>query len=290
MPRPEPADADVKAAESPIHGRSAPPARSAAGGRDAATGCPMRLDQRLVADGLCESRERAQALILAGEVLVDDRPVTKAGTPIPPQAQLRIRAEVNPYVSRGGLKLRRALDFFGLAVEGCSALDVGASTGGFTDCLLQAGAARVCAVDVGYGQLAHKLRSDPRVSVLERVNARTLSLAELPFQPDLAVCDVSFISQTLVLPRLVEILDSGGPGDRPIITLVKPQFEVERGQVGKGGVVRDPVLHEQAIRRCARAAEALGCRFLGVTPSPLRGPAGNEEFLLYVRTAAARPS
>lgn len=268
MPRPEPADADDQAAVSPRER----PLR------------PMRLDQRLVADGLCESRERAQALILAGEVLVDDRPVTKAGTPIPPQAQLRVRAEVNPYVSRGGLKLRRALDFFGLSVAGCSALDVGASTGGFTDCLLQAGAARVCAVDVGYGQLAHKLRSDPRVTVLERVNARTLAVSDLPFRPDLAVCDVSFISQTLVLPRLVEILGSGGC---PIITLVKPQFEVERGQVGKGGVVRDPALHEQAIRRCARAAESLGCRFLGVTPSPLRGPAGNEEFLLYVRTAPA---
>ncbi|MFO0572572.1 MAG: TlyA family RNA methyltransferase [Polyangia bacterium] len=277
MPRPEPA-ADPVA--DPAVQKTAVSARER----------PMRLDQRLVADGLCESRERAQALILAGEVLVDDRPVTKAGTPIPPQARLRVRAEVNPYVSRGGLKLRRALDFFGLSVAGCSALDVGASTGGFTDCLLQAGAARVCAVDVGYGQLAHKLRSDPRVTVLERVNARTLSASDLPFRPDLAVCDVSFISQTLVLPRLVEILGSGGaegPGGCPIITLVKPQFEVERGQVGKGGVVRDPALHEQAIRRCARAAEALGCRFLGVTPSPLRGPAGNEEFLLYVRTAAA---
>lgn len=244
---------------------------------------PLRLDLRLVADGLCPSRERAQALILAGEVLVDDRPVTKAGTPIPAAAQIRIRSEVNPYVSRGGLKLRRALDFFGLSVSGCSAIDVGASTGGFTDCLLQAGAARVCAVDVGYGQLAHKLRSDPRVTVLERVNARALSLAELPFRPELAVCDVSFISQTLLLPRLVE--EILGPGDHPLITLVKPQFEVERGQVGKGGVVRDPVLHEQAIRRCVRTVEALGCRFLGVTPSPLRGPAGNEEFLLYARTA-----
>lgn len=244
----------------------------------------LRLDVRLVQDGLCPSRERAQALILAGEVLVDDRPVTKAGTPVPPHAAVRVRSDGNPYVSRGGLKLRRALDFFGLSVSGCRALDVGASTGGFTDCLLQAGAAAVCAVDVGYGQLAHKLRSDPRVTVLERVNARALSIEELPFAPDLAVCDVSFISQTLILPRIVEILGASGR-DRPIVTLVKPQFEVERGQVGKGGVVRDPALHERAIRRCAAAAEALGCRYLGFTQSPLRGPAGNEEFLIYLRTA-----
>jgi 23S rRNA (cytidine1920-2'-O)/16S rRNA (cytidine1409-2'-O)-methyltransferase len=244
----------------------------------------VRLDQRLVLDGLCTSRERAQALILAGEVEVGGQVVTKAGTLVGAELPVAVRRDPLPYVSRGGLKLKHALDFFAIDVTGCSAIDVGASTGGFTDCLLQAGAARVCAIDVGYGQLAWSLRSDPRVTVRERHNARNLDPATLPFVPDLAVCDVSFISQTLILPRLVAAV---GAGARPIITLVKPQFEVERGQVGKGGVVRDRALHEQAISRCTRAAEALGCQVIGVCPSPLRGPAGNEEYLLYVRSPAA---
>lgn len=244
-------------------------------------GAPLRLDQQLVALGLAPSRERAQALILAGEVLVNGQVVSKAGQRVLPTDELRVRGEVLPYVSRGGLKLRHALDFFGIDVSGLSALDAGASTGGFTDCLLQAGAARVCAVDVGYGQLAWSLRSDPRVTVMERVNARYLDVATLPFVPELAVCDVSFISQTLILPKLVEAVGRGG---RSIVTLVKPQFEVEKGQVGKGGVVRDRALHEQAIARCARAAESLGCTYVGVTLSPLRGPAGNEEYLLHVRS------
>lgn len=243
----------------------------------------MRLDQRLVSEGLCPSRERAQALILAGEVTVGEKVVTKAGTPVAADMPVAIRRDPLPYVSRGGLKLRRALDFFALDVRGCSAIDVGASTGGFTDCLLQAGALRVCAIDVGYGQLAWSLRSDPRVTVRERVNARTLDLDLLPFPPDLAVCDVSFISQTLILPSLVRAV---GPGGRPIITLIKPQFELHKGQVSPGGVVRERELHDQAIARCTQAATELGCRVIGVTDSPLRGPAGNHEFLFYIQSPA----
>ncbi len=264
---------------SPPPGSAADPALAGAPGR--ACGRALRLDLRLVADGLCASRERAQALILAGEVTVAGQVVTKAGTAVDADAAVAVRQDPLPYVSRGGLKLKRALDFFAIDVSGRSAIDVGASTGGFTDCLLQAGAARVCAIDVGYGQLAWSLRSDARVTVRERVNARNLDLAALPFAPDLAVCDVSFISQTLILPRLVAAV---GPGGHPIITLIKPQFEVDKGQVGKGGVVRERVLHEQAIARCTQAAEALGCRVIGVTDSPLRGPAGNEEFLFYLQS------
>lgn len=223
---------------------------------------------------------------MAGQVEVNGQVHSKAGARIDADADIRLRGEVLPFVSRGGLKLRHALDFFGLsaAVQGALALDVGASTGGFTDCLLQAGAARVCAVDVGYGQLAWSLRSDPRVVAIDRVNARYLDIAALPFRPDLAVCDVSFISQTLILPRLVEAV---GPGERLIITLVKPQFEVGKGQVGKGGVVRDPALHQQCIERCIATASELGCSTLGFTTSPISGPAGNVEFLLALRTQAA---
>lgn len=242
-----------------------------------------RLDQRLVSLGLCPSRERAQALIMAGQIEVNGQVVSKAGVRVTPESEVRLRGEVMPYVSRGGLKLRHALDEFGLSAEvvGCDAIDVGASTGGFTDCLLQAGAARVCAVDVGYGQLAWSLRSDPRVVTLERINARYLDVASLPFVPNLAVCDVSFISQTLILPRLVEAV---GPGQRLIITLVKPQFEVGKGQVGRGGVVRDPALHKGCIDRCLATAQALGCTSVGVTTSPISGPAGNTEFLLVLRS------
>lgn len=245
-----------------------------------------RLDQRLVHLGLAPSREKAQALIMAGQIEVNGNVQTKAGIRVEPDADIRLRGEVLPFVSRGGLKLRHALDFFGLAIEvrGALALDVGASTGGFTDCLLQAGAARVCAVDVGYGQLAWSLRSDPRVVAIDRVNARYLDVAALPFVPTLAVCDVSFISQTLILPRLVEAV---GPGGRLIITLVKPQFEVGKGHVGKGGVVRDPALHTQCIERCVATARELGCTAIGVTASPISGPAGNIEFLLALRTDAS---
>lgn len=242
-----------------------------------------RLDTRLFQQGLCPSRERAQALILAGAVCVNGQVVTKAGTRVAPTARVELLHDPLPYVSRGGMKLRHALDHFTIDVTGCAALDVGASTGGFTDCLLKAGASRVCAVDVGYGQLAWSLRSDPRVVVMDRVNARYLLPDQLPFRPDLAVCDASFISQTLLLPRLVEAV---GPGGHFIITLVKPQFEVGQGQVGRDGVVRDPVLHEAAVERCAAAARALGCEIIGVVPSPLLGPAGNVEFLLALKSPA----
>jgi 23S rRNA (cytidine1920-2'-O)/16S rRNA (cytidine1409-2'-O)-methyltransferase len=240
-----------------------------------------RVDKRVVELGLAESRTRAQALIMAGQVVVGDHVVDKPGALVPLDAEIRLKGEVLPYVSRGGLKLERALDQFSLDVRGLDALDVGASTGGFTDCLLQRGAARVCAVDVGYGQLAWKLRDDPRVTSLERVNARNLDPAQLPFKPQLAVCDVSFISQTLILPRLVEAV---GPGGRPIVTLVKPQFEVGRTEVGKGGVVRDPAQRQAAVDKCAAAARALGCTVEGVVESPITGPAGNVEYLLYLRT------
>ena len=238
-----------------------------------------RLDLLLVRRGLVPSREQAKRLIMAGEVFVGDRKVTHPGWKLPPDAEVIVRQPAK-FVGRGGFKLEGALEHFGVDVTNLTALDIGASTGGFTDCLLQAGAARVIAVDVGYGQLAYKLRQDPRVTVLDRCNARYLEPASLPFVPDLATCDASFISQTLLLPTMVSLLAPNSP----ILTLVKPQFEVDKGQVGKGGVVRDPALREQAIARCMRSAEQLGCRVLGVVPSPIRGPAGNEEFVLYLQT------
>lgn len=242
-----------------------------------------RVDKRVVDLGLADSRTRAQALIMAGQVVVGDHVVDKPGAMVPVDAEIRLKGEVLPYVSRGGLKLERALEHFKIDVTGVDALDVGASTGGFTDCLLQRGAARVCAVDVGYGQLAWKLRDDPRVTSLERVNARNLDREQLPFAPQIAVCDVSFISATLILPRIVEAL---GPGRKPIVLLVKPQFEVGRDDVGKGGVVRDAAKRQAAIDKCAESARTLGCSVEGVVESPITGPAGNVEFLLHLRTAA----
>jgi 23S rRNA (cytidine1920-2'-O)/16S rRNA (cytidine1409-2'-O)-methyltransferase len=240
-----------------------------------------RADKRVVDCGLAESRTRAQALIMAGQVVIGDHVVDKPGALVPIDAEVRLKGEPLRYVSRGGLKLERALDHFALDVRGLSALDVGASTGGFTDCLLQRGALRVCAVDVGYGQLAWKLKQDPRVVSIERQNARSLDPATLPFRPELAVCDVSFISLTLVLPSLVAAL---GPGRRPLVALVKPQFEVGKGEVGKGGVVRDPEKRLAAVEKCAEAARALGCEVVGAIESPITGPAGNVEYLLYART------
>jgi 23S rRNA (cytidine1920-2'-O)/16S rRNA (cytidine1409-2'-O)-methyltransferase len=242
-----------------------------------------RADKRVVDAGLAESRTRAQALILAGQVVIGDHTVEKPGALVDVEAPVRLKGEPMPYVSRGGLKLARALEHFALDVRGLGALDVGASTGGFTDCLLQRGAARVCAVDVGYGQLAWKLKQDPRVISLERVNARALEPETLPFRPDLVVCDVSFISLTLVLPSLVR---AAGAGRRPIVALVKPQFEVGKGEVGKGGVVRDPAQRLATVEKCAAAARALGCAVEGVVESPITGPAGNVEYLMLLRTAA----
>jgi 23S rRNA (cytidine1920-2'-O)/16S rRNA (cytidine1409-2'-O)-methyltransferase len=234
-----------------------------------------RADKRVVDLGLAESRTRAQALILAGQVVIGDHVVDKPGALVPVDAEVRLKGEPMPYVSRGGLKLEKALDHFHIDVTGLSAIDVGASTGGFTDCLLQRGAIRVCAVDVGYNQLAWKLREDPRVYALERVNARHLDVSALPFSPELAVSDVSFISLTLILPKLAE------SGARQLVCLIKPQFEAGREAVGKGGVVRDPAARQTAIDKCCDATKLLGYDVIGVIESPIRGPAGNIEFLMY---------
>lgn len=234
-----------------------------------------RLDQLLVERGLVESREKAQALILAGSVLVDGQKADKAGRAIDAASRIEVTRRP-PYASRGGFKLQAALDRFGIDAAGKVCLDVGASTGGFTDCLLQRGARRVYAVDVGRGQLDWKIRNDPRVDVREGVNARYLQPEDLPEQVDLAVCDVSFISATLILPRMAGMLRQGGE----MVILVKPQFEVGRGQVGKGGIVRDPELHRAACERVEQAARALGFR-TQLMESPMPGAEGNKEFLLH---------
>jgi 23S rRNA (cytidine1920-2'-O)/16S rRNA (cytidine1409-2'-O)-methyltransferase len=237
----------------------------------------QRIDQLLVDRNMAPSREKARALILAGQVLVDGQRADKAGHSVSSEARVEV-LEPMRYVSRGGLKLEAALEHFRIAVEGRVAIDVGSSTGGFTDCLLQHGAARVYAIDVGTGQLDWKLRNDPRVIVREQVNARYLSASEFPERMDLAVCDVSFISVTMILPMLPPILKPAAP----MVVLVKPQFELERHQVGRGGIVREPELHAAACRRVAGAAGALGfaCEII---PSPVTGAEGNQEFLLYAR-------
>jgi 23S rRNA (cytidine1920-2'-O)/16S rRNA (cytidine1409-2'-O)-methyltransferase len=238
-----------------------------------------RLDVLLVEAGLAPTRTRAQALVLAGQVVVGDRRVDKPGTRVPVDAELRLKGEAPPYVSRGGLKLRHALDYFQLDVRGAVCADIGASTGGFTDCLLQAGASRVYALDVGYGQLHPTLRADARVVVQERVNARHLPADALGEPVDVVVADVSFISLAQVLPAVLPHLRPGGL----LVALVKPQFEVGKGQVGKGGVVRDEALRAAAIARVQAEVQSLGLRLLGVTDSPLLGPAGNREALLAAR-------
>jgi 23S rRNA (cytidine1920-2'-O)/16S rRNA (cytidine1409-2'-O)-methyltransferase len=238
-----------------------------------------RLDVLLVEAGLAPTRARAQALVLAGQVVVGEQRVDKPGTRVPRDAPLRLKGEVLPYVSRGGLKLRHALDHFRLEVRGRVCADIGASTGGFTDCLLQAGAARVHALDVGYGQLHPSLRGDPRVVVHERVNARHLKSDQLGEPVEVVVADVSFISLALVLPAVLPLLLPGGT----LVALVKPQFEVGRADVGKGGVVRDEAARSAAIARVAGEVEALGLEVLGVTDSPILGPAGNREALLAAR-------
>jgi len=241
----------------------------------------VRLDLLLVARGLAPTRERAQRLILAGAVLVGDRPVSKPGTNVPEDAAVRVR-EALPYVSRGGEKLAGALDVFGIDVRDVVALDVGASTGGFTDCLLQRGARRVVALDVGYGQLAWSLRRDPRVEVIERTNARTLRPESVAGPVDLAVIDVSFISLATVLPAVVTVVKPMGS----IVALVKPQFEVGRGRVGKGGVVRDDALRAEAVTRVRTVAESLGCAVRGEAESVLPGPKGNREVFLWLARGA----
>lgn len=233
----------------------------------------------MVERGLVPSREKAQALIMAGQVVVGDHAVVKAGQQVAHDVEIRIKGEILPYVSRGGLKLKQALDEFSVDVAGLTALDVGASTGGFTDCLLQAGAVRVFAVDVGYGQLAWKLRQDPRVISLEKTNIRYLDPEQLGAVPDLAVIDASFISLAKVLPPTVRLVR---PGAR-IIALIKPQFEVGRADVGKGGIVRDPAVHEKAVAGVKQVAEELGLTVDGLCASPILGADGNREFLILLQ-------
>jgi len=240
----------------------------------------VRIDRLVALRGLAPSRERAQALIMAGAVLVDGRPVDKAGTLVDDGAGVEVRGDDNPYVSRGGLKLEGALDDLGVAVQGKVVLDVGASTGGFTDCCLKRGARRVFAVDVGTNQLDYSLRKDPRVLCLEKTNARTIEPSLFPERASLAVIDVSFISLTLILGPALACLSEDGE----ILAMVKPQFEAGRDKVGKGGVVRDEAVREEAIAKVAAHAARIGLECAGRADSRLLGPKGNREtFLRLVR-------
>lgn len=239
----------------------------------------LRLDQLLVERKLAPSRQKAQAIILAGQVLVNDRPLDKVGTKVQADAVVRLRGNPIPYVSRGGLKLEHALKHFSPEVQDKIALDVGISTGGFTDCLLQNGAKRVYGVDVGRAQVAWSLRQDERVVLFENTNFRHFDPQLLEHKIDLAVIDVSFISLTLILPVVKACLRRGAHA----IPLVKPQFEVGRENIGSKGVVRDPELRQQAVDKIKRFAEGLGFELLGETMSPVAGPKGNREFLLYLR-------
>jgi 23S rRNA (cytidine1920-2'-O)/16S rRNA (cytidine1409-2'-O)-methyltransferase len=235
----------------------------------------LRLDRLLFERGLAESREKAQALIMAGEVLVNGQKAAKPGQSVDPESTLEVLAKP-PYVSRGGFKLAAALEHFAVDVAGLVCLDIGSSTGGFTDVLLQSGAARVHAVDVGAGQLAWKLRNDPRVILHEGINARDLRFEDIGELAGFVCCDVSFISVTLILPAAVPLLQPGGR----MVILIKPQFEVGKGQVGKGGIVRDPELHRLACARVETAVRDLGFE-TGTMESPILGAEGNKEFLLY---------
>ena len=237
----------------------------------------MRLDTWLVRQGFFESREQARRSILAGEVYVYGRLESKPGTGVAPNAEIELRPQTPRYVSRGGLKLEKALSVFDVSVAGRDALDVGASTGGFTDCLLQHGARHVWAVDVGYGQLDWKLRNDPRVTVLERTNIRYLEPDRIP-PVDISTIDVSFISLSKVLPAVVQLLRPEGD----IVALVKPQFEAGREAVGKRGVIRDPDVHVQVLESVVDCAHALKLATYAVTHSPIKGPQGNIEFLIHL--------
>jgi 23S rRNA (cytidine1920-2'-O)/16S rRNA (cytidine1409-2'-O)-methyltransferase len=240
-----------------------------------------RADQLLVERGLAESRAKAQALILAGLVFSGERRIEKAGQTLAPEAPLEVRGREHPWVSRGGVKLAHALDHFGWDVAGAVALDVGSSTGGFTDVLLSRGAAKVYAVDVGTNQLAWKLRQDPRVIVHEQTNARYLTRDTVPEPVDVVVCDASFISLAKVLGAALEL---ARPGAR-LIALVKPQFEADRHEIGKSGVVRDPAVHERVCGSAADWLRARGWEAIGIERSPITGPEGNVEFLLAARKA-----
>lgn len=238
----------------------------------------VRLDRLLVDRGIAPTRERAKALILAGIVMVGETRVDKAGALVTADAEVRLRGQDHPYVSRGGVKLRSALDTFGIDVTGLVALDVGASTGGFTDCLLQGGAKKVYAVDVGYGQFAWKLRNNEKVVLFEKTNIRFFDGRGIEDSIDIAVVDTSFISLKLVLPRVAALV-----GDQAqILALIKPQFEVGRGEVGKKGVVADPAVHARVIEDMAEFCRGIQLEVKGTCESPLPGPAGNREFFLYL--------
>ncbi len=235
-------------------------------------------DQLVVDRGLAPSRERARALILAGQVLVGGQPVTKAGTPVPSDAAIALASPDHPYVGRGGLKLAHALDTFGVAVAGRECLDIGASTGGFTDVMLQRGAARVVALDVGHGQMDWKLRNDPRVVVIERFNARVLTRADLPALVDLVTIDVSFISLRHILPALPPVMRAGAD----VIALVKPQFEAGRAEV-RDGIIRDEAVRTRVLEEVSAAGADVGLTRVASTPSPITGQKGNVELLLHLR-------
>lgn len=237
-----------------------------------------RADKLLFDRGMTVSRERAKALIMAGQVVAGDHLVEKPGQMLAVAIELRIKDDL-PFVSRGGLKIQKALDQFSIDVTGLTVMDVGASTGGFTDCLLQRGASRVFAVDVGYGQLAWKLQQDERVLSFEKTNIRYLEPDCLPSIPDMAVIDASFISLEKVLPNTLRLIKADGL----VVALVKPQFEVGRGEVGKGGVVRDPEKHAEVLESVCALARSLALEVVGVTESPITGPKGNREFLIYLR-------
>jgi len=240
----------------------------------------VRLDVLLVERGLVPSRERARAIILAGQVRVDGQVISKAGAPVAGSADVQLITPDHPYVSRGGIKLAHALDAFGITVQGRRALDVGASTGGFTDVLLQRGARDVVALDVGHNQLDWRIRSDPRVLVREGVNARYITAADIPHPVDVVTIDVSFISLRHIFPVLPALLTSGAD----VVALIKPQFEAGRDEVGKGGIVSDPAVHDAVVERVRQHAASTGLQPLALTPSPITGATGNREFLMHLRS------
>jgi 23S rRNA (cytidine1920-2'-O)/16S rRNA (cytidine1409-2'-O)-methyltransferase len=250
------------------------------------SGGKVRIDKLLLDRGIVPSRERAQALVLAGKVLVNGQKTEKAGAAVDAQSEIRLLGDDLKYVSRGGLKLERALEHWNIDVRGRVCLDVGASTGGFTDCLLQRGAARVIAVDTGHGQIAFQLRQDPRVRLLEKTNARYLRREQIGEFVDLITMDVSFISATLVLPAVIDAAfpdDADARRDREVIVLVKPQFEAGRENVGKGGIVRDPEVQQQSVIKVQNAIKARRSASTDVVESPILGAEGNKEFLLYAK-------
>jgi 23S rRNA (cytidine1920-2'-O)/16S rRNA (cytidine1409-2'-O)-methyltransferase len=243
-----------------------------------------RIDKLLLKMEMVRSRERARALIMAGRVAVEGQTIDKPGTKVKVEAQIELRGEDHPFVSRGGIKLEGALEAFRIDPRGMVVMDVGASTGGFTDCVLQKGARKVYAVDVGYGQLAWKLQKDTRVVNLERRNIRYLKREEVQEEADLILIDTSFISIERFLPHLLGFLKDGGD----LISLIKPQFEAGKGEVGKGGVVKDPALHQKVIERISQFSRGLGLRVDGVIESPLLGPKGNKEFFIHLKKEGDR--